>query len=204
MPKESDILKIVKEDILEVVGRKNKRTPLKFMKLEVTVPHSFVSKAIKELEEEGLVKVSSEKRHWKEYIQLTKEGQIRANVIIKKHSVLEKYFKERRNEEEAIKATNILEHYISTEVIDTIKKLSTFKKKGLPLTKFKQEEGLIADINLNIGLFERIISMGIFPGEKIKIINEIPNGIVIEVKNKKFVLDKDIAKKIKVLEYEKS
>ena len=144
MTKESDILKIVKEDILEVVGRKNKRTPLKFMKLEVTVSHSFVSKAIKELEEEGLIKISSEKRPWKEYIQLTKEGQVRANAIIKKHSVLEKYFfKERRSEEEAIEATNILEHYISTEVIDTIKKLSTFKKEGIPLTEFKQEEGLI-------------------------------------------------------------
>jgi predicted transcriptional regulator len=61
MAKESDILKIVKEDILEVVGRKNKRIPLKFMKLEVTISHSFVSKAIKELEEEDLIKISSEK-----------------------------------------------------------------------------------------------------------------------------------------------
>jgi Mn-dependent DtxR family transcriptional regulator len=205
MTKESDILKIVKEDILEVVGRKNKRTPLKFMKLEVTVSHSFVSKAIKELEEEGLIKISSEKRPWKEYIQLTKEGQVRANAIIKKHSVLEKYFfKERRSEEEAIEATNILEHYISTEVIDTIKKLSTFKKEGIPLTEFKQEEGLIANINLNIGLFERVISMGIYPGEKIRITDKIPNGIIIEIKNKKFVLDNNIAKEIKVLEYEKS
>jgi len=205
MTKESDILKIVKEDILEVVGRKNKRTPLKFMKLEVTVSHSFVSKAIKELEEEGLIKISSEKRPWKEYIQLTKEGQVRANAIIKKHSILEKYFfKERRSEEEAIEATNILEHYISTEVIDTIKKLSTFKKEGIPLTEFKQEEGLIANINLNIGLFERVISMGIYPGEKIRITDKIPNGIIIEIKNKKFVLDNNIAKEIKVLEYEKS
>ena len=205
MTKESDILKIVKEDILEVVGRKNKRTPLKFMKLEVTVSHSVVSKAIKELEEEGLIKISSEKRPWKEYIQLTKEGQVRANAIIKKHSVLEKYFfKERRSEEEAIEATNILEHYISTEVIDTIKKLSTFKKEGIPLTEFKQEEGLIANINLNIGLFERVISMGIYPGEKIRITDKIPNGIIIEIKNKKFVLDNNIAKEIKMLEYEKS
>ena len=205
MTKESDILKIVKEDILEVVGRKNKRTPLKFMKLEVTVFHSFVSKAIKELEEEGLIKISSEKRPWKEYIQLTKEGQVRANAIIKKHSILEKYFfKERGSEEEAIEATNILEHYISTEVIDTIKKLSTFKKEGIPLTEFKQEEGLIVNINLNIGLFERVISMGIYPGEKIRITDKIPNGIIIEIKNKKFALDNNIAKEIKVLEYEKS
>jgi len=119
MAKESDILKIVKEDILEVLGRENKRIPLKFMKLEVIVSPSFVSKAIKELEEEGLVKVSSENKSQRKYIQLTREGQVNANVIIKKHSVLEKYFKQRRSDGEAIKAANILEHYISIEVIDS-------------------------------------------------------------------------------------
>lgn len=204
MARESDILKIVKEDILEVVGRNNKKTPLKFMKLEVTVSHPFVSKAIKELKEKGLIKVISEKKSGIKYIQLTEEGQARANDIIKKHSVLEKYFKERRSEKEAIEATNILEHYISTEVVNTIKKLSTFKKKGIPLTEFKQEEGLISDIGLNIELFERVISMGIYPGEKIRIIDKIPNAIIVEIKNKKLALDKDIAKEIKVLEYEKS
>lgn len=204
MTRESDILKIVKEDILEVVGRNNKKTPLKFMKLEVTVSHPFVSKAIKELKEKELIKVISEKKSGIEYIQLTEEGQARSNDIIKKHSVLEKYFKERRSEKEAIEATNILEHYISTEVVNTIKKLSTFKKKGIPLTEFKQKEGLIADIGLNIKLFERVVSMGIYPGEKIRRIDKIPNAIIVEIKNKKLALDKDIAKEIKVLEYEKS
>jgi Mn-dependent DtxR family transcriptional regulator len=203
MTKESDILKIVKEDILEVVGRENKKIPLKFMKLEVTISHSFVSKAIKELEEESWVKISSEEGPWKEYIQLTEEGRVRANVIIKKHSVLEKYFKERRSEEEAIEATNILEHYISTEVLDTIKKLSTLKKKGIPLTEFRQEKGLIANINLNIELFERMISMGIYIGEKIRIMNRVPSGVIVKIRNKKFVLDKSIAKEIRILEYEK-
>lgn len=201
MIKESDILKIVKEDILEVVGRKNKRIPLKLMKLEVTVSRLFVDRAIKELEKENLIKISSEKKNQEKYIQLTKEGKIRAKIVIKKHSVLEKYFKRGRSKKEAIKATNILEHYISTEVIDTIKKLSTFKKEGVPLTKFRQKEGLVADINLTIGLFERLVSMGIYPGEKIRIINKIPNGIVVEITNKKFALDNSIAKEIKVLEY---
>jgi len=194
----------IKEDILEVVGRKNERVPLKFMELEVTVSRSFVSKAIKELEEEGLVKVFSEDGSEKEYIQLTEEGWARASVIIEKHSALERYFKERMSGEEATKATNILEHHISTEVLDTIRKLSTFKKEGTPLTEFKQEEGLIANINLNIELFERVISMGIYPGEKVRITDKIPNGIIVKIGNKKLVLDNDIAREIKVLEYEKS
>jgi len=204
MTKEADILKIVKEDILEVLGKKSKSIRLKSMELEVTVLPVFVSKAIKELEKEGLIKISSEKRSGGEYIQLTQKGQTRANVIVEKHSVLENYFKKRRGEKEAIEITNILEHYISTEVVDTIKKLSTLKKKGIPLTEFKQEEGLIADINLDSGLFERLISMGIYPGEKIRIVNKIPNAIIVKVKNKKFALDKDIAKRIEVLEYEES
>lgn len=203
MTKESNILRIVKEDILEALGRENKRTPLKFMKLEVAVSHSFASKAIKELEKEGLIKVFLEKKLGKEYAQLTKEGRIRANIIIKKHSVLEKYFKKRRGREEAIKATNILEHYISTEVVDTIKKLSTFKEKGIPLTEFKQEEGLITNIDLNIGLFERVISMGIYPGEKMRLISVIPGCVIVEIKNKKFALDNNIAKEIEILDYGK-
>jgi len=46
--------------------------------------------------------------------------------------------------------------------------------------------------------------MGIVPGEKIKTVKEIPNGIIIGIENKKIVLDKNIAKKIKVIEYERS
>jgi Mn-dependent DtxR family transcriptional regulator len=193
--KESDTLRIVKEDILEVVGRENKIIPLKFMKLEVKVSNSFVSKAIKELEEEDLIKIPSEK-----YVQLTKKGKAKAKVILKKHSILERYFKERKSEEEAIKATNILEHYVSTEVIDTIKKLSTYKKEGIPLTKLEiKKEAIITDIVFSdYGAFERIVSMGIFPGEKIKITNRISNNIIINVENKKFAMSKDMAKGIEV------
>jgi len=204
MIKEPEVLRIVKEDILEVLGRKNKKIPLKFMKLEISVSQFFVSKSVNELEKEDLIKLSLEKKYGRQYIQLTKRGQNRAKDIIKKHFILEEYFKKRMSGREAIKATNILEHYISTEVVDVIKKLSTFKEKGISLTKFKKEEGLITDINSSIGLFERLISMGIYPGGRIRIINRVPNGVIIKIKNKKFILDKDIAKEIKVLEYEKS
>ena len=44
--------------------------------------------------------------------------------------------------------------------------------------------------------------MGIYPGEKIRIIRKIPNAVIIEVDNKKFALDRDIACHIKVLKNE--
>jgi len=201
--KESDILKIVKEDILEVLGRENKRISLKSMNLEVNVSQFFVSKAINELEKENLIRLSLDKKYGDQCIQLTERGQNKANDILKKHLILEEYFKKRMSVRGAIKAANALEHYISTEVVEVIKKLSTFEKRGIALTEFKKKEGLITDVNLSIALFERLISMGIYPGEKIRITNKIPDGVIIEIKNKKFVLGKDIAKEIEVLEYGK-
>ena len=123
---------------------------------------------------------------------------------MKKHLALEEYFKKIRGRKKAHQIAHILEHYISGEVIKNIREISTLKEDGISLTKFKRENGLIADIVLSIGLFERVISMGIFPGEEIEIVKKIPNGVVVKVRDKKIVLDKNIAREIKVLDYEKS
>ena len=193
MEKELDVLRIVKEDILEVLKQKNGEVSLLLIKPEVKVSRSFISKAIRELGEESLIQIK------KDLICLTEEGMEKGERILRKHLILEDYFRKIRSKKEAYKAASILEHYVSMEVIDNIKKLSTFKKEGVPLTEFKQKEGLIADTIFDIGLFERIISMGIFPGEKIKITNKLPNSIIVEIGNKKFALAKKIASGIKVL-----
>ena len=98
---------------------------------------------------------------------------------------------------------NIIEHHISKEVIDNLKKLSTFKGSGLPLIEFKKGKGFITDITLNTQLFERIISMGIFPGEKIEVLGLLPNGVILKIRNKKIFLGREIAKDIKFLANEK-
>lgn len=187
------ILEIVKEDILEALEEKNGKVPLSLVKPEIKVSRSFISKAIRELEREDLIRVE------KNLVCLTKEGIKKAKVLVKKHFILEDYFKKTRNKKEAYKAASILEHYVSMEVIDNVKELSTLKKEGVPLTEFKQKKGLIADIIFGIRLFERVISMGICPGEKIKIVNKLPNSIIVEIEDKKFALDKNIAKGIKVI-----
>jgi len=194
MIKKPGILGIVKEDILEALEEKNGKAPSSLIEPEIRVSRSFISEAIKELEKEDLIRIK------KSLVYLTKEGTKKAKDIIKKHLVLEDYFKKTRNKKEAYKAASILEHYVSTEVIDNIEKLSTLKKEGTPLTKFKQKEGLITDI-LTPGskMFERMVSMGIFPGNKIKLTNKTSNKIVIKIKGKKIALGKNIAKKIKIL-----
>jgi len=151
MPKEPDILKIVKEDILRILGETKKEVLLDSIKAEIKVSPSFVSQAIKGLEEENQILVR------KNFIRLTKDGQNKAKDIVKKHLVLENYFKRTKNEEEAHKMTDILEHYVSEEVIKNIKKLSTFKQRGVPLTELElYKENLITDILIpNNKLFER-------------------------------------------------
>jgi len=54
--------------------------------------------------------------------------------------------------------------------------MDALKEGGVLFTNFSlQKEGLISAIDLvnNHELFERLVSMGIFPGKKIKILGEI-------------------------------
>lgn len=113
--------------------------------------------------------------------------------------------KKQEAKREAHQAAHLLEHYVSEEVIGNIKKLYTLKKEGVPLTKFElNNEGIITDLMFSdYGLFERIVSMGVSLGEEIMITNEVPHALIVKIKNKKFALDKDIAKEIKVVKYEK-
>jgi len=197
MTKKSSILKIVKEDILRILGEEKRRISLEILKEEIKVSLSFINEAIEELKRERLIKSQQI------FFILTEEGEEKARDILKKHLVFEDYFKKTRTEREAHKIAHILEHYVSEEVLNNIKKLSTFKKEGIYLTKLKlSKKGLITNIIISgNGLFERMVSMGIVPGEEVMITGEVSNAIIIKIKNKKFALDKDIARKIKVLEY---
>lgn len=198
MAEDSNVLRIVKEDILRILGEVKASMSLESIRLDVNVSDIFISNALKELEKEHLIRFNDN------LVSLTKQGEANARDIVKKHLVIEDYFKKTKNERDAHEAAHIFEHYISTEAIDTIKKLSTSRKKGIPLTEFKQEEGLIVDINHNVGLFERMISMGICLGERVRIVGNIPNVVLIKVRNKKIALERSIAEKIKVIEYGKS
>ena len=196
--KESDTLRIVKEDILRMLAEKTgNKSPLESLKSEVRVLNSVISEAIKGLEEENMIQVGED------FIGLTQKGQDNAKGILKKHLAFEQYLKKTKSEGEAHEAADILEHYISQEVIDNIKRLSTFKKEGIPLTEFTfNKEGIITNISFSdSGLFERLVAMGIVHGERIKITNRIGNIIIASVV-KKIALDEAIAQGIEALEYE--
>lgn len=191
-----DVLRIVKEDILRTISEeKNKKISIKFIKSEIKVSNFFASQAINELKKDNLIQIE------RRFIGLTELGRKEAEDILKKHLVLENYFKKTRNQEEAHQAAHILEHYISEEVIDNIKKLSTLARESMPLTGLElNTKSMIGDIVFSdYELLERIVSMGIFPGEEIKITNKIPHTFIINIRNKKFALSESIAKGIKVI-----
>jgi len=195
---ESDTLRIVEEDILRILAEEPERvSSLEFVKSEAKASDSCVSEGLRKLEEEKLVQVEGSS------VRLTKEGQDSASSILEKHLTVERYLEKMRSAGEAHKEANVLEHYVSQEVLDNIRELSTLEKKGVPLTEFKSNrEGIITDITIaDSGLFERLISMGIAPGEKIKITNRIGHT-VIAIANRTFAFGEDIARGIEVLEHE--
>ncbi len=196
MVEKDNILRIVREDILRILGEEEEKVSMESIKEEIRVSHSYISDAINSLEEEDLIYVEGD------FITLTEDGQNRAKDIVEKHLILENYFKRTKNKKDAHKIAHILEHYIFEEVIKNIKKLSTLKESGVPLTECKlRKEVMIVDINIpGNDLFERIISMGVFPGEKILLTNKIPGSVIIRAGHKKLAIGKDIAKEIKVLE----
>jgi len=195
MSKEPDSLKKVKEDILRILGERKRNVSVEIIIEEIKDSSSVMYQAIKELENEGLIKSQQG------FLKLTGKNQEKADDILRKHLALEDYFKRTKTGREAHEMAHILEHYISQEVLYKLQSLSALKKQSFPLTDLNAgEQGIISDFTFSdYGLFERIISMGIFPGEKIRMINEIPDGIIIKIENKKFAIGKNVAKKIKVL-----
>ena len=200
MFKETDIIKIVKEDILRIIGERKQGVSSDIIEREIKASSSFISKAIEELEREQSIQPKGV------FFELTEKGRKEAKDILNKHLVCENYFKKYRDAIKAHEIAHVLEHYVSQEVINNIIKMSTFKNEGVPLTKLDQHrKKLITDIMVSDdALFERLVSMGIVPGENIMVINELPNAIMVKIKDKKFALDKNIARKIKVLKYEES
>ena len=195
MNKDPDSLKKVKEDILRIIGERKRNVSVEIINEEIKDSPSVMHQAIKELENEGLIKSQQGS------LKLTGKNKEKADDILRKHLALEDYFKRTKTKKEAHEMAHILEHYISQEVLYKLQSLSTLKKQSFPLTDLNPEEqGIISDFTFSdYGLFERIISMGIFPGEKVRMINKIPAGIVIIIENKKLVLGKNVAKEIKVL-----
>ncbi len=189
-------LKIPKEDILRMMGEKGGKTSIELVRKELGIPDSLLSSVLEELEKEDLISISDKD------MELTNKGKERSNELLKKHIAIENYFRDVKGQQRAHRLAHILEHYISEEVMKNINELKKLRGKGKPLAELDfHEEGLMADILIEDDrLFERLVSMGIFLGKKIELLEKLPNGIIVKINGKKYILDRGIAKHIKVIE----
>ena len=156
-------------------------------------PNEFFLEGLNELHKEGLVCVQDEK------ITITEDGMIQAEKILNYHKVIEDYFKRDFNEEDAHKIAHILEHYISKEVVENMKIIDELEGFEIPLSEFSSSEGIITRLSFDEPqLFERIISMGVCPGQRITIIARVGIGIIVKLRNTQLAIDYRISKGIMV------
>lgn len=202
MNQESSVLRIVKEDVLRILGEGKGRASLETIQSAIKASNSFVFTAFKKLEKENQIQIEEST------VKLTESGKEKADDICRKHNILEEYFYQPkkkskevvRGKKTAHEAAHLLEHHISEQVLDNIKKLLTLREEGVPLSAYKRRKGMITDLLLDDKMFERLISMGFSPGENMEIKEILPNAIVIKIKNKKFAIDREIAGAIRILE----
>ncbi|MHA1327683.1 MAG: FeoA family protein [Promethearchaeota archaeon] len=125
------------------------------------------------------------------------------------HQMREKHYRKRRNRRKKFKRNynsitfnkckktlNLKEINLKTIIPETIK-IIPFKKIGVSMDKFRFPSGMIVDLNLNeCSILKKIISMGIFPGQRIQILNKSNTNYLIEVKNTRIAINRELAQRI--------
>jgi Mn-dependent DtxR family transcriptional regulator/Fe2+ transport system protein FeoA len=196
--KDSDCLRIAKEDILRILAEQPGTVArLDYLKAEMGPSCASLSEAVAELEQGGLIRVVEDA------VSLMPAGEHVAGDILQNHVTLEQYLRRGRDDTEAHEAAHVLEHYVSRQVVRNLGQLEALKDKGVPLTEFGfHREGMVSDISFPaLSLFERVVSMGIVPGQRIEVVNRTGGTFIVNAGGK-FAIDQDIARGIEVVAHE--
>lgn len=184
---EEDILKLIFEskekkiDVLEI-ERFSKKS------------NGNLEKVLKDLKKKKLIKLVNS------MCFLTPMGSEIAGEILKKHKEIEEFIKNKTNSCDAHEMAHVLEHSLSEESIKTMYLMSSFKGKGTPLCDFSLPSGTIVDISWNsCNLMTKLISIGIFPGQRIHILNASGNNYLLNVKNSKIAIGRKLASGIMLI-----
>jgi Mn-dependent DtxR family transcriptional regulator/Fe2+ transport system protein FeoA len=133
-------------------------------------------------------------------VSLTPNGILIAKEIFKRHNKIENFIKGKGMACDAHEMAHILEHELTTETIQKIIKASELKEKGRPLINFSLPFGTIVGLDLpDCKVWTKLISIGIFPGQKIHIIEKNSTNFLLEVKNSRIAIDKILANGILVI-----
>jgi Mn-dependent DtxR family transcriptional regulator len=128
---------------------------------------------------------------------LTPKGKEIAELIFRIHNEIEEYIKGKNLSCNAHQMAHILEHELTEDQVEKMIKIAEFKDKGISLPNFKLPVGTIVEVTLsNCKVWTKIVSVGIFPGQRIHILSRSNSNFLIEIKNSKFAIDQSLAKGI--------
>ena len=182
-------LKRLEEDILKYIYEHNDKNveEEKLKKIFQGINSDIDQIVNKLISEEFIIKNDN-------YYSLTRAGEEIAELIFRIHNEIEEYIKEKALSCNAHQMAHILEHKLTEEQIEKMIKISKFQERGVSLTDFTLPSGTIVDVALNnCSIWTKLVSVGIFPGQKICILNRTTSNYLIEVKKSKFAIDRNLA-----------
>jgi Mn-dependent DtxR family transcriptional regulator len=193
--KRSDLFKNFKrreEDLLKYILKQD-RNQISISKIKEEFDHDNreLESVMKRLQGKGcLIKEKGS-------VSLTVEGKEIAELVFRIHDEIEDYIKGRTLSCNAHQMAHILEHELTEEQIEKMKKASEFKDKGVSLPNFNLSSGKIVEVNLSeCKVWTKMISIGIFPGQQMRILSRTPSNYLIEIKGSKFAIDSGLARGI--------
>ncbi len=135
------------------------------------------------------------------HIFLTQKGETYGMIIAKKHQAIESAFLNPISPVNSHKIASILEHSLSSRAIEQLIFMQHTKNiKSFPLDDYNLPQATIYRITFDSEkLFYKMISLGIYPGQRIEISHQNNNNQIIKVKNSRFAIDRFIARNIQVI-----
>lgn len=190
-----EVLKRGEEDILKFMfENKEKKIDLPILERITKNFNIILDEVLKRLQKEKLVILQGN------IYSLTPPGVEIGGEILKKHMEIEYFIKTQTNKCDAHQMAHILEHSLTENAIQGMFAVSSLKKQGIPLSQFILPSGTIVDISWNsCNLMTKLISIGIFPGQRIHILSKSVNNFLLEVKKSKIAIDRILARGIKLI-----
>ncbi len=195
------------EAIYRLIEKKEKITTTNISKLLKVSPPS-VTEMLQRLDKEGYLKYESYGD-----ISLTKRGRDIGKTVVRRHRIIEGFLERlglqmHRIHDEACR----LEHAISDDVEKAIDKDIGYPEKsptGMQIPRAKKikpvidlksgEKGVVVEIKGGKGIVQRLLDMGLTPGNEIRVTKSLPSGpIEILVRGSRLAIGRGIAMKILV------
>jgi Mn-dependent DtxR family transcriptional regulator len=188
-----DHIREITEDLLRIIAEKKQdAVSLSMLKEDISADSELFTAAIGELKEEGLIRIENHE------VTITKTGREKAEKILARHEIIEKYFHEILKEPMSHNMAHALEHFIADKTVRRMREFLNMREKGKPAPDFPLErEFLIIAVDItDKRILEKIIGLGLTPGSRGKIEGKIPNALIFNIGGRKVALANEIAKKI--------